>query len=67
VNLPPAEGVYQFIDGAKRYRKGQLPANVTGSLFESTDSIFALDTTPPSDLAPDYPCEGCPSSGGAAS
>jgi hypothetical protein len=66
VNLPPAKGVYQFIDGAKRYRKGDLPANVTGSLFEGADSIFALDTTPASDLAPDYPCGGCPSSGGAA-
>ncbi len=67
VNLPDAKGVYQFLGGAKRYRKGQMPSNVANLFFDKSASIFALDTTPPSDRAPDYPCDGCPSSGGAAS
>ncbi len=63
VTLPDAKGVYQFVNGAKRYRKGQLPSNISNLMFDKAASTFALDTTPPSDKAPDYPCDGCPSSG----
>jgi hypothetical protein len=67
VNLPDAKGVYQFLDGAKRYRKGQLPSNANAGMFDAPTSISALATTPATDRAPDYPCDGCPSSGGTTS
>ncbi|HEY7107073.1 MAG TPA: hypothetical protein VH986_11765 [Acidimicrobiia bacterium] len=61
VNLPDAKGVYQFVDGAKRYKVGDLPANVGNLMFDKAKSIDVLPTTPPNELAPDYPCDGCPS------
>jgi len=66
VNLPDAKGVYQFVNGAKRYRAGQLPSNVANLVFNKTSSISSVPTTPPDELAPKYPCDGCPSSGAAS-
>ncbi len=57
------KGVYQFLSGGKRYKRGELPSNIAGQFFEPSKGTFALDTTPPTDKAPDYPCDGCPSSG----
>jgi hypothetical protein len=36
-------------------------------MFDAPTSISALATTPATDRAPDYPCDGCPSSGGTTS
>jgi hypothetical protein len=66
-SFPDGQGVYQFLNGGKRYRKGQLPSNVADQFFDKSKGTFALDTTPPSDLSPDYPCDGCPSSSGSTS
>jgi hypothetical protein len=63
--LPDAKGVYQFIDDAKRFRSGQLPTKLP-AFFEASSSTYVLPTTPPAEQQPDYPCDGCPSSGGAA-
>jgi hypothetical protein len=63
--LPDAKGVYQFVDDAERFRRGELPTKLP-ALFDASASTFVLPTTPPAEQQPDYPCDGCPSSGGAA-
>ncbi len=65
VNLADSAGVYQYLDGGKRYIKGQIPSNV--KFFDTSNSINVITTVPPKDVQPDYPCDGCPSSGGTAS
>ena len=65
VNLPDAAGVWQYIDGGKRYIRGQLPSKVP--FFDKTQAINVVTTVPPADVPPDYPCDGCPSSGGTTS
>ena len=63
--FPDAKGVYQFVNGAKRYRGGQLPSKLP-AFFDGSKSEYVLPTTPPAEKQPPYPCEGCPSSGGTA-
>ena len=63
VTLPDSKGVYHFLNGAKRYLRGDLPSK-TPAFFDASKSTYVIPTTPPHDLAPDYPCDGCPSSGG---
>lgn len=63
VNLPDSAGVYQYMDGGKRYIRGQIPSKV--KFFDKSNSINVITTVPAADVQPDYPCSGCPSSGGA--
>jgi hypothetical protein len=65
VNLPDAKGVYQYLDGGKRYLRGGIPK--TAKFFDKSSSINVVTQVPPNDVQPDYPCDGCPSSGGTAS
>ena len=65
VNLPDSAGVYQYMNGGKRYIRGQIPSNV--KFFDKSNAINVITTVPAADVQPDYPCDGCPSSGGAAS
>ena len=65
VNLPDSAGVYQYMNGGKRYIRGQIPSNV--KFFDKSNSINVVTTVPPADVQPDYPCDGCPSSGGTTS
>jgi hypothetical protein len=65
VNVPDSKGVYQYMDGGKRYLRGQLPSKAT--FFDTSGSINVVTDVPPNDVQPDYPCDGCPSSGGTAS
>jgi hypothetical protein len=65
VNLPDSKGVYQYLDGGKRYLRGQIPK--TAKFFDKSSSINVITQVPPNDVQPDYPCDGCPSSGGTAS
>ena len=65
VNLPDAAGVWQYVDGGKRYIRGQLPSKVP--FFDKTGALNVITTLPAADVAPDYPCDGCPSSGGTTS
>ena len=58
-------GVYMYLDGGKRYNPGSFPKKVKG-LFDKAvkTTVFGFDTRPADEpSAPDYPCEGCPSSG----
>ena len=65
VNLPDSAGVYQYMDGGKRYIRGQIPSKV--KFFDKSNAINVITTVPPADVQPDYPCDGCPSSGGTTS
>ena len=65
VNLPDAAGVWQYVDGGKRYIRGQLPSKVP--FFDKAGALNVITTLPAADVAPDYPCDGCPSSGGTTS
>lgn len=56
-------GKHLYVDGAKRYRPGDLPKREP-RFFDLETSVGEFDTRPPKDSFPDYPCEGCPSSGG---
>ena len=64
VNLADSKGVYQYLDGGKRYINGQLPSKAP-TFFDKSNSINVITTVPAADKQPDYPCDGCPSSGGA--
>jgi hypothetical protein len=64
VNLPDSKGVWQFLNGGKRYLRGQLPSS--GAFFDKSKSINVLATLPPADVPPDYPCDGCPSASAGA-
>jgi hypothetical protein len=61
VNLPDSAGVWQYMNGGKRYIRGQIPSKVT--FFDKSNSINVVTTVPAADKQPDYPCDGCPSSG----
>ena len=65
VNLPDSKGVYQYLDGGKRYLRGQIPK--TAAFFDKSKSINVITQVPPNDVQPDYPCDGCPSSTGTRS
>lgn len=49
-----AKGLYQYADGAKRYRPGQFPSNEAG-LFDTSHAVSIFDTLPASDRPPAYP------------
>jgi hypothetical protein len=66
VNLPDSAGVWQYMDGGKRYIRGQIPSKKV-TFFDKSNAINVITTVPPADVQPDYPCDGCPSSGGTTS
>ncbi len=53
-------GRFMYIDGAKRYHAGQWTKGEP-KLFDPTNSISQFNGLPSSDVVPDYPCKGCPS------
>jgi hypothetical protein len=61
-----AAGTFRFVDGGKRLLAGQMPTKLP-KLFDpnAPGTIISLPTSPPGELPPTYPCEGCPSTGGA--
>jgi hypothetical protein len=65
VNVPDSKGVYQYMNDGKRFLRGQIPSKA--AFFENEGSINVVTDVPPNDVQPDYPCDGCPSSGGATS
>ena len=62
------EGVYMYLDGAKRYAPGSFPKNKKGFFDKSlTTTVFGFTDRPASEpVLPDYPCTGCPSQGGTS-
>jgi hypothetical protein len=55
-----AAGVWQFLDGAKRYMRGQLPSEMP-PFFDKSKSLHVFPSVPKSDVPPTYECTGCPS------
>jgi hypothetical protein len=49
-----AKGLYQYADGAKRYRPGQFPHDEAG-LFNTSAGVSLFETLPPADRPPTYP------------
>jgi hypothetical protein len=58
--LDNGTGRFRYIDDAKRYYAGQWKKGEP-KLFDKSNSIAQFDSLPQSDVVPDYPCEGCPS------
>jgi hypothetical protein len=59
------KGRFAYVDGAKRYAVGVKGADWKKGepkLFDESNSISQFDSLPASDVVPDYPCTGCPSS-----
>ena len=56
-------GRFMYIDGAKRYATGSGREWKKGEpkLFDPSNSISEFDVLPASDVVPDFPCKGCPS------
>jgi hypothetical protein len=62
------DGIWMYLDGGRRYNPGSFPKNKRGFFDESLTTTVYNFTDPPSGepTPPDYPCEGCPSTGSAA-
>ncbi len=48
------KGLYEFVDGGKRYLPGQWPAGESRA-FDPAGAVTILDQVPPSEAPPDYP------------
>jgi hypothetical protein len=60
------DGVYMYLDGAKRYAPGSFPKNKRGFFDKSlATTVFNFTDRPASEPTADYPCVNCPSSGSA--
>jgi len=59
------DGIYMYLDGGRRYNPGSFPKNKKGFFDESlTTTVYNFTDPPPGEpTAPDYACDGCPSSG----
>ena len=56
------KGKHLYVDGAKRYRPGDLTTKEP-RFFDLKTSVGEFATRPPKDTFPAYPCTGCPSGG----
>jgi hypothetical protein len=57
---PAAAGKFVFLNGAERYYAGHWPKGEQ-AFFDRSASLVQLESPPPSDAPPNFPCEGCPS------
>ena len=60
------KGKFMYPNNAKRYSAGEWPKGEP-KLFDPSNSISHFTELPESDKVPDYPCKGCPSTGGTSS
>jgi hypothetical protein len=60
ITFAEGKGMFQYLNQAKRYRSGEWPKGEP-KFFDASVSISQFATLPPSDVPPDYPCKGCPS------
>jgi hypothetical protein len=60
------KGKYVYLNQGKRFINGHLPTQKQ-PFFDSSASVAQFDTAPPSEpKQPQYPCDGCPSTGNAS-
>jgi hypothetical protein len=60
------KGKYVYLNNGKRFITGKLPTKKQ-RFFDSSKSVTTFDAPPPGEpVLPDYPCEGCPSTGNTA-
>ncbi len=62
---PAADGKFSFLNGAARYYAGTWPKG-NQKFFDRSASIAQLESPPPADAPPNFPCDGCPVSSGTA-
>ncbi len=62
---PAADGTFSFLNGAARYYAGTWPKG-NQKFFDRSASIAQLESPPPADAPPNFPCDGCPVSSGTA-
>jgi hypothetical protein len=48
------QGLYQYADGAKRYRFGHVPARGQGGLFDTSTAVTVFPQLPPESTTPTY-------------
>jgi hypothetical protein len=65
VPVPDAPGNWMFLNDAHRYQRGEIPTKAQ-PFFDESKSFNVFPAVPPSDVMPDYPCDGCPVNGGSA-
>lgn len=58
--LDEGTGRFRYIDNAQRYYAGQWQKGEP-KLFDKRNSIAQFESLPASDVVPNYPCKGCPS------
>jgi hypothetical protein len=58
-SLPPGQGAYYYLDGAKRYHAGTWPTKPM-KFFDKSNSTTTINFTSPQPA----PCDGCPSQTG---
>ena len=65
IGNPMNEGNYRYLEGGKRYTLQQWKKG-DPAFFEDLDTSVTHYVEPPAnDVPPEYPCDGCPSTGGA--
>ena len=60
ITFTPGTGRYFYPNDAKRFHAGQWEKGEP-RLFDKSGAIAEFATLPPNDVAPTYPCRGCPS------
>ena len=63
VAVADAKGNWMFLDEAKRYGRGDIPAKAK-KFFDPATSMNAFAAVPAADQMPAYPCDDCPVAGG---
>jgi hypothetical protein len=68
VAVADAKGNWMFLDGAKRYGRGDIPTRKQEKLefFDPSTAMNAFAAVPEADAMPAYPCDDCPVNGGSA-
>ncbi|HXW39037.1 MAG TPA: hypothetical protein VEJ44_05030, partial [Acidimicrobiales bacterium] len=60
------KGLYEYVDGGKRYLPGQWPVEPTKA-FQTAGAVAIYTTPPPSERVPNYPSPASASSSASSS
>ena len=59
------QGNYRYLDGGRRYTLQDWKKGKPKFFVDLETSVTHYDVLPDNDVPPEYPCDGCPSTGGA--